>query len=149
MAGLEAKVSRSEVLSILKNTFSVRIFWWNRPHTSFLGVIGYMVRSRAKLWYGLATTQVSNRVNQRFGMLNPNTWGCDLAWGLPKSQIEWTNGLEPLIQTHRGCDLSWGLPRSQIEWTNGLEPLIQTPRGVIWLGDYPRLKSTEPTVWNP
>jgi hypothetical protein len=29
-----------------------------------------------------------NRVNQRFGTLNPNTLGCDLAWGLPKSQIE-------------------------------------------------------------
>ena len=42
---LGAKVSRSEVSSILKNTFSVGIFWWNRPQTSFLGLIGYMVRS--------------------------------------------------------------------------------------------------------
>ena len=45
-----AKVSRSEVSSILKNTFSFGIFWWNRPHTSFLGLIGYMVRSGAKLF---------------------------------------------------------------------------------------------------
>ena len=44
-----AKVSRSEVSSILKTTFSVGIFWWNRPHTSFLGLIGYMVCSGAKL----------------------------------------------------------------------------------------------------
>ena len=49
MARLGAKVSRSEVLSNLKNTISVEIFWWNRPHTSFLGLIGYMVRSGAKL----------------------------------------------------------------------------------------------------
>ena len=45
-----AKVSRSEVSSILKNTFSVGIFWWNRPHTSFLGLVGYMVRLGAKLF---------------------------------------------------------------------------------------------------
>ena len=44
------KVSRSEVSSILKNTFSVGIFWGNRPHTSFLFLIGYMVRSGAKLF---------------------------------------------------------------------------------------------------
>ena len=50
MAWLGAKVSRSEVSSILKNKFSFWIFWWNRPHTSFLGLIGYMVRSGAKLF---------------------------------------------------------------------------------------------------
>ena len=49
MARLGAKVSRSEVSSILKNTFSVGIFWWNHPHTSFLGRIGYMVPSGAKI----------------------------------------------------------------------------------------------------
>ena len=73
-------------------------------------------------WFGLETTQVSNRVVQRVGILNPNTLGNDLTWGLPKSQIEWSNGLE-----------SW----------------IQTRRGMIWLGDYPSLKSSGPTVWNP
>ena len=43
-------MSRSDASSILKNTFSVGIFWWNRLHTSFLGLIGYMVRSGAKLF---------------------------------------------------------------------------------------------------
>ena len=38
------------VMSILKNTFLVGIFWGNRPHTSFLGLVGYMVRSGAKLF---------------------------------------------------------------------------------------------------
>ena len=47
---LGAKVSRSEVSSIPKNTFSVGVFWWNRPHTSFLVLIGNMVRSGAKLF---------------------------------------------------------------------------------------------------
>ena len=50
MAWLGAKVSRSEVLSILKNTFSDGIFLWTRPRTSFLGLVGYMVRSGAKLF---------------------------------------------------------------------------------------------------
>ena len=79
--------------------------------------------------------------------LNPNTLRCDLAWGLPKSQIEWSNGLE-FESKHVGevnlrlqiCpslklggstvwhlnpntlrdDLAWGLPKSQIEWSNGM-----------------------------
>ena len=50
MARLGAKVSWSEVSSILKNPFSIGIFWWNRPHTSFLGPIGSLVRSGAKLF---------------------------------------------------------------------------------------------------
>ena len=50
MARLGAKVSRSDVSTFPKNTFSVGIFWRNRPHTSFLGVIGYRVHSGAKLF---------------------------------------------------------------------------------------------------
>ena len=50
MAWLGAKVSKSKVSSFPKNTFWVGIFWQNRPHTSFLGLIGYMVRSGAKLF---------------------------------------------------------------------------------------------------
>uniref|UniRef100_A0A2N9EJJ0 Aminotransferase-like plant mobile domain-containing protein n=1 Tax=Fagus sylvatica TaxID=28930 RepID=A0A2N9EJJ0_FAGSY len=78
--------------------------------------------------------------------LNPNTLGGDLAWGLPKSQIEWSNGLAfeskhvggviwlgdyPSLKSSGptawhlnpntlGGDLAWGLPKSQIEWSNGL-----------------------------
>ena len=48
--GWGQKWSRCAVSSIPKNTFSVGIFWRNRPHTSFLGLIGYMVRSGAKLF---------------------------------------------------------------------------------------------------
>ena len=50
MARLGAKVSRSDVSSFPKTTFSVGIFWRNRPHTSFLGLIGYMVHSGAKVF---------------------------------------------------------------------------------------------------
>ena len=49
MARSGAKVSRSEASSIPKNTFSIGIFWWKRPHTSFLGLIGYMVQFGGKV----------------------------------------------------------------------------------------------------
>ena len=71
----------------------------------------------------------------------------DLAWGLPKSQIEWSNGLafeskhigevNLRLQIYSSLksggstvwhlnpnmlrdDLDWGLPKSQIEWSTGL-----------------------------
>ena len=64
------EVSRSEVSSILKNTFSVGIFWWNRPHTSFLGLISYVVRSVAKLFrtktfLNFASKAISNSFVQK------------------------------------------------------------------------------------
>ena len=70
MARLVAKVSRSEVSPILKNTFFVGIFWWNRPHTSFLGLIGYMVHSgtelfRTKTLLNFASKALSNSVFQK------------------------------------------------------------------------------------
>ena len=70
MARLGAKVSRSEVSSILKNTFSVGICWRNRPQTSFLGLIGFMVRSRAKLFrtktlHNFASKALSNSFFQK------------------------------------------------------------------------------------
>jgi hypothetical protein len=71
-----------------------------------------------------------------------------LAWGLPKSQIEWSNGLAFESKHVRGGDLAWGLPKSQIEWSNGLTFESKHVGGVIWLGDYPNLKSSGPTVWH-
>ena len=67
-----AKVSRSEVSSIPKNTFSFGIFWWNWPHTSFLGLISYMVRSEAKLFrtktlLNFASKAISNSFFQKTG----------------------------------------------------------------------------------
>ena len=50
MARLGVKVARSEVSSILKTTFFVGIFWWNRPNTFFQGLIGNMAHSGVKLF---------------------------------------------------------------------------------------------------
>ena len=78
MAQLVANVSRSEVSSILKNTFLVGMFWWNRPYTSILGLIAYMVRSGAKLFrtktllnFASKPTQIRCSEKQVFGL---NFW---------------------------------------------------------------------------
>ena len=70
MARLGAKVSRSKVSSIPKNTFSIGIFSRNQPHKSFLGLIGYMVRSGAKLFrtktlLNFSTNAISNSFFQK------------------------------------------------------------------------------------
>ena len=57
------------------NTFLVGIFWRNWPHTSFLGLIGYMVRSgtnlfRTKTLLNFASEALSNSLFQKkvFGL---------------------------------------------------------------------------------
>uniref|UniRef100_A0A2N9GEC5 Uncharacterized protein n=1 Tax=Fagus sylvatica TaxID=28930 RepID=A0A2N9GEC5_FAGSY len=80
--------------------------------------------------------------------LNPNTSGGDLTWGLPRLQIEWSNGLESQSKHVEGCksggstvwnlspnrlrsDLTWGLPKLQIGWFNGLESQSKQVEGCL------------------
>uniref|UniRef100_A0A2N9G6Y7 Uncharacterized protein n=1 Tax=Fagus sylvatica TaxID=28930 RepID=A0A2N9G6Y7_FAGSY len=71
---------------------------------------------------------------------NPNTLRGDLTWGLPKLQIEWSNGLEFESKHVEGGEFeSWGLPKSQIGWFNGLESQSKHVEGC---------KSGGSTVWN-
>jgi hypothetical protein len=108
--------------------------------------------------------------------LNPNTLRGDLTWGLPKLQIEWSNGLAfeskhvgevnlrlqicPSLKlggstvwhlnpnTLRG-DLTWGLPRLQIEWSNGLAFESKHVGEVnLRLQICPSLKLGGSTVWH-
>uniref|UniRef100_A0A2N9FRG8 Uncharacterized protein n=1 Tax=Fagus sylvatica TaxID=28930 RepID=A0A2N9FRG8_FAGSY len=108
--------------------------------------------------------------------LNPNTLRGDLTWGLPKLQIEWSNGLAfeskhvgevnlrlqicPSLKlggstvwhlnpnTLRG-DLTWGLPKLQIEWSNGLAFESKHVGEVnLRLQICPSLKLGGSTVWH-
>ena len=76
MARLGAKVSRSNVSSIPKNTFSFGIFWRNQPHTSFLGVIGYTVRSGAKLFWTKTLPNFASKalLNSFFPKITFSVW---------------------------------------------------------------------------
>ena len=96
MARLRAKVSRCEVSSILKNTFSVGICWWNRPPTSFLGPIGYMVRSGAKLFrtktsLNFASKALSNSFFQK------TSFRFDFLHKIAPHHFSWPNGLDGTI----------------------------------------------------
>ena len=44
------KFTRAKFRPSQKTRFQFEFFWWNRPHTSFLCLIGDMVRSGAKLF---------------------------------------------------------------------------------------------------
>ena len=122
MARLGAKVSRSEVSYILKNTFSVRIFWWNQPHTSFLGLIGYMVRSGGKLFRTktlliFASKALSNSFFQkthfRFEFL------CKIAPHL----FSWPNGPDGVIGGKSLSERSFVHPKKHVFGSNFLMKL--------------------------
>uniref|UniRef100_A0A2N9FZX4 Uncharacterized protein n=1 Tax=Fagus sylvatica TaxID=28930 RepID=A0A2N9FZX4_FAGSY len=98
--------------------------------------------------------------------LNPNTLRGDLTWGLPKLQIEWSNGLAFESKHVEGCkssgptawhlnpntlrgDLTWGLPKLQIEWSNGLAFESKHVGEVnLSLQICPSLKLGGSTVWH-
>uniref|UniRef100_A0A2N9FYI9 Uncharacterized protein n=1 Tax=Fagus sylvatica TaxID=28930 RepID=A0A2N9FYI9_FAGSY len=106
--------------------------------------------------------------------LNPNTLRGDLTWGLPKLQIEWSNGLAfeskhvgefnlrlqicPSLKlggstvwhlnpnTLRG-DLTWGLPNCKSSGPTVWNPESKHVGGDLTWG-LPKLKSGGSTVWN-
>ena len=80
--------------------------------------------------------------------LNPNMLRGDLTWGLPKLQIEWSKGLA--FESKHVGGLIWDFKSVQVSnWVvQRFSIWIQTCWGVIWLGDYPSLKSSGPTAWH-
>jgi hypothetical protein len=133
MARLGAKVSRSEVSSILKNTFSVGIFWWNRPQTSFLGLIGYMVGSGAKLFrtktlLNFASKALSNSFFQktrfRFEFLYQNA----------PHLFSWPNGLDGTIGGKSVPEWSFVHPKKHVfGWNFLMKPAPNLFSGPNWL----------------
>uniref|UniRef100_A0A2N9HP15 Uncharacterized protein n=1 Tax=Fagus sylvatica TaxID=28930 RepID=A0A2N9HP15_FAGSY len=100
-----------------------------------------------RIW-DLKLVQISNWVVQRFGILDPNTLRGDLAWGLPKSQIEWSNGLA-FESKHVGeVNLRLQICSSLKLGGSTVWHLNPNTLRVIWLGDYPSLKSSGPTAWH-
>ena len=133
MARLGAKVSRREVSSILKKLFSVGIFWWNRPHTSFLGLIGYMVRSRAKLFrtktlLNFASKALSNSFFQK------TRFRFEFLYWIAPHRFSWPNGLDGTIGGKSVTERSFVHPKNHVFGWNFLMKL--TPHlfsGSNWL----------------
>ena len=96
MARLGAKVSRSEVWSIQKNTFSDGIFCWNRSHTSFLCLIGYVGRSwpksfRTKTFLNFASKALSN------SFFPKTSFRFEFFYKIAPHLFSWPNGLDGAI----------------------------------------------------
>ena len=118
MARLGAKVSRSEASSILKNTFLVGIFWWNRPHTSFLGLIGYMVRSGAKLFrtktvLNFASKALSNSFFQKT-CFQKTCFRLEFLYLIAPHQFYGPNGLDGAIGGQSVMEGSFFLPKKHV-----------------------------------
>ena len=105
MVRLVAKVSRSAVSSIPKNPFSFGIFWRNRPHTSFLGLIGYMVRSGAKLFRTKTLPNFALKALS-YSFLQKTRFRFEFSNKIAPHLFSWPNGIDGAI---------WG--KSVPEWT--------------------------------
>jgi hypothetical protein len=96
MAWLGAKVSWCEVSFILKNTFSVGIFWWNRPHTSFLRLISYMVGSGAKLFRTKTLLNFASKALSN-SFLQKTRFRFEFLYKIAPHLFSWPNGLDGTI----------------------------------------------------
>ena len=113
MARLGAKVSRSKVLSIPKNTFSFGIFLRNRPHTSFLGQIGYMVHSRVKFFrtkslLNFASKALSNSFFQK------THFRFEFLYWIAPHLFSWPNGLDGTIGGKSVTERSFVHPKNHV-----------------------------------
>ena len=113
MARLGAKVSRSEVSSILKNMFSVRIFWWNRPHTSFLGLIGYMVRSGAKLFRTKTLLNFASKAPSN-SFFQKTRFRFEFLYYIAPHLFSWPNRLDGVIGGKSVPEWSFILPKKHV-----------------------------------
>ena len=133
MARLGAKVSRSEVSSILKTKFSVGISWWNRPHTSFLGLIGYMVRSIAKLfWTKTLLNFTSKGLSNSF--FRKTRFRFEFLYWIVPHLFSWPNRLDGTIGGKSVTERSFVHPKNHVFGWNFL--MKSTPHlfyGANWL----------------
>ena len=133
MERLGAKVSLSEVLFILKTTFSIGIFWWNRPHTSFLGLIGCMVRWVAKLFWTKTLLNFTSKGLSNSFFRKTRFWFEFLYWIAPHL-FSWPNGLNGTIGGKSVTERSFVHPKNHVFGWNLLMKL--TPHhfsGSSWL----------------
>ena len=122
MARFGEKVSRSEVSSILKNTFSVEIRWWNRSHTSFLDLIGYMVCSGAKLFRMKTLLNFASKALLN-SIFKKKRFRCEFLWKIAPLQFSWPNGLDGAIWGKGVPERSFIHPKKHVFVWNSLMKL--------------------------
>ena len=133
MARLRAKVSRSEVSSMLRNMFSVGIFWWNQPQTSFLGLIGYMVRSGEKMfWTKTLHNFTSDALSNSF-FQKPH-FRFEFLVKIAPHLFSWPNGLDGVVQGKSLPERSFVHPKKHVfGWNFLMKPSPYLFSGPNWL----------------
>ena len=121
MARLGVKVSRSEVSSIPKNTFLVGIFWRNRPHTTFLGLIGYMVHSVAKFFRTKTLLNLASKALSKSFFQNIR-FRFEFLYKIAPHLFSWPNGIDRAIGAKSVSEQSSSIPKNSfsigIFWRN-------------------------------
>ena len=113
MARLGAKVSRSEVSSILKTTFLVGIFWLNRPNTSFLGLIGNMARSGVKLFRTKTLLNFSQKALSN-SFFQKTRFRFEFLFWIAPHLFSWPNGLDGTIGVKSVTERSFVHPENHV-----------------------------------
>ena len=133
MARLGAKVSRSEVSSFPKNTFSVGIFWRNRPPTTFLGLIGYMVRSRSKnFWTKTLLNFASKALSNSF--FQKTSFRFEFLYKIARQLFSWPNGLNGMIGGKSVTERNFVHPKNHVfGWNFLIKPTPHLFSGSNWL----------------
>ena len=133
MARLGAKVSQSEVSSILKTKFSFGISWWNRPHTSFLGLIGYVVRSAAKLfWTKTLLNFTSKGLSNLF--FRKTRFRFEFLYWIAPHLFSWPSGLDGTIGGKSVTKRSFVHPKNHVfGWNFFMKPAPYLFSGPNWL----------------
>ena len=133
MARLGAKVYRSDASSILKNTFSVGIFWWNRPHISFLGLIGYTVRSGANLFRTKSLLNFSLKALSN-SFFQKTRFRFEFLYWIAPHLFSWPNGLDGTIEGKSVTERSFVHPKNHVfGWNFLMKPTPYLFSGSNWL----------------
>ena len=133
MARLGAKVSGSEVSSIQKNTFSVGIFWKNRSHISFLGLIGYMVHSGAKLFRMKTLLNFSPKALSNSFFQNTR-FRFEFLYKIAPHLFSWPNGIDGAIGGKSVPERSFVHPKKHVfGWNFLIKPAPYLFSGPNWL----------------
>ena len=145
MARLGPKVSWSEVSSILKNTFSVGIFWWNWPHTSFLGLIGNLLRSGAKLFRTKTLLNFASKAHSN-SFFQKTRFQFQFLYKIAPHLFSWPNGLDGTIGGKSVPVRSFVHPKKHVfGWNLLMKPapyLFSRPNG-LYVGSGAKLFRTK------
>ena len=133
MARFGAKVSRSEVSSILEKTFSVEIFSWNRPLTSFLSQISYMVRLGAKLfWTKTLLNSASKALSNSF--FQKTRFRFEFLYKIAPHLFSWPNEIDGAIEGKSVLERSFDHPKKHVfRWNFFMKPVPYLFFGSNWL----------------